>query len=616
MRAVHALLLYVAPCVAAGGGRGLFDVDPELMNHPFLVFFMFFLVIIVSVGHEVFFHWADTVVRTHSGRKLKSHLEMEVMNLGLIGLWLTFVQSIGITGSFWSAHLFHYTHFVLFTMMVILMGFTGILLLTMGIVWQTWVRYEAFTRMVMGDENMPQQQKDITLALYYARNANAKRMNSCHQFYMRSIPKEYAGVDFTRYLRKSQRRWLLHLLHLNKWSWLSLAALIGIIAVLLWLHGGVPQGSGSGSGSGSGAEIEVPGMDWVFFIIFVGYGTLIVLLGIMAKVSGSFRRFCEDIETDDVGITSDCYSWELPQPNQHQLFWRGDPKFTIQLLQMVILWQVFYLAVVICNILPRLGDLPLGMPLAIGALVPSVVIFGFLMPLMMPPFTCLASLGDFLNTDMLRQMKTSASAAGTDQGGDGLFAGSPRGGPVVPFPLHSYSGPPRGAFEFIIGRVKGLPRMDMTGPGADPYVKVYRDGLMIHQTRVEHGLSVIWAETVKIEPPPGGFRSCVVLRCDVFDWDRRGSHDFIGWCEISIDDDAVETAREINQSLRPEVEGGWDDDGGLGTLYAAARRPPPPQEPKARSRREGSASPLVTGSFSSTAMRSPRGGLRSVQQRV
>ena len=403
MQAPHRRLLLRSPLAAAvcllsfagraDAGGSIFALEDELLNHPWHLGFMFIAVIIISVCHEILFEYMDKKVQSESGKRMKDHLQHEVMNLGLIGLWLTFIDALGITKKYWSTVLFHYTHFVLFVMMVILMGLTGTLLVTMKIVWKTWVRYERFWRLVVEDPDMPHEQKELTLNIYWDRNQNAKRMINCLKFFNTTVPDKCKTVEFTRYLQKAQRRWLLQLLHLNKYSWLSLIVVICIIASVLQATAKSLQEDGA--------------LDIFYFVFAVGWGTLIILLFVVVKTIRSFRMFCEEIDVTTLSI-GNYYRGADPNPDISRYFWFGRPKLTIQLLQIVLLYQVFYMAIVIVNIVPAASKIPLGWVLVISSCVPTIAIFGFLLPAVMPPFTCLASLGSFLDIQLLEDMVQNA----------------------------------------------------------------------------------------------------------------------------------------------------------------------------------------------------------------
>ena len=391
-------LACICTCLSAASAAGsIFNLDDELLNHPWHLFGMFVLVIGMSVGHEVFFEWLNSQVKSSSGKKLKEHLEHEVMNLGLIGLWLTFVDALGITHEIWSTTLFHYTHFVLFVMMIILMGLTGTLLFTMKVVWKTWVRYERFWRQIEYDTNIPQRQKEVTLSIYWHRNQNAQRMISCLEFFQKNIPNRYNDVEFTRYLKKSQRRWLLRLLHLNKYSWVSLVVVISLIALFLHIN----------------KDNIDSALDVFIFVFTVGWGSLFSILLIMGKTIRSFRRFCLAISKyQELADLKKKRKFDPENPpaspmasfDMSKYFWRGDPNFHIQILQIILLYQVFYMAVIIVNVVPKAYVIPMGWVLVISSMVPTIAIFGFLLPTMMPPFTCLASLGTFLDLELLEEM--------------------------------------------------------------------------------------------------------------------------------------------------------------------------------------------------------------------
>ncbi|KAJ9457200.1 hypothetical protein DIPPA_23267 [Diplonema papillatum] len=213
------------------------------------------------------------------------------------------------------------------------------------------------------------------------------------QFFNATLPDEYRDVEFTRYLRKSQRRWLLQLLHLNKYSWLSLVVVIVAIAVLLDTSADSLRSSGE--------------LDIFYFVFTVGWGTLVFLFVIAGKTIGAFRAFCEQIDMSSLSPAT-YYRGAEVQFSSSRFFWFGRPQFTLQLLQMGLLYQVFYTAVVIVNIIPQAYAIPMGWVLVVMAFAPTIVIFAFLLPAMMPPFTCLASLGNFLDLDLLHTMSQSA----------------------------------------------------------------------------------------------------------------------------------------------------------------------------------------------------------------
>eukprot|EP01064_Diplonema_japonicum_P008808 TRINITY_DN16248_c2_g1_i1.p1 TRINITY_DN16248_c2_g1~~TRINITY_DN16248_c2_g1_i1.p1 ORF type:complete len:468 (+),score=81.09 TRINITY_DN16248_c2_g1_i1:57-1406(+) len=382
-------ILLLQIILPAKGAASIFNLEEELLYHPWHLCGMFILVIGISVVHEIFFEWLDKQVTSNSGRKLKEHLQHEVMNLGLIGLWLTFIDALRITSKVWSTTLFHYTHFVLFVMMIILMGLTGTLLVTMKIVWKTWVRYERFWRLVIEDEQMPKEQKELTLNIYWDRNQNAKRMINCLKYFNSKLPDKCKDVAFTRYLQKAQRRWLLELLHFNKFTWLSLVAIISLIALVLATNTESLKGNS--------------GLDILYFSFSVGWGTLAILLIVVGKTIRSFRQFCTEIDVTTLSI-GNIYRGSDPDPDMSKFFWFGKPQFTIQILQMVLLYQVFYVAIVIVNIVPKANKIALGWVLVISSFVPTIAIFGFLLPMMMPPFTCLANLGGLLNLKLLEEM--------------------------------------------------------------------------------------------------------------------------------------------------------------------------------------------------------------------
>lgn len=399
----------------------MFDAEDDMINEPWHVFFMFLVVICISIAHEVFFHWIDHKVHamnSASTEKLKAMMSHEVMNLGLIGLWLTFVMELSLANGYWSVALFHYTHFVLFVMMMVFMFMCGFLIWSIRIYWKTWVRYERFTTMVTDDEFMPEAQKELTLSMYWQRNANAKRITNCMKLFERTVPPKYANIPFTRYLRKAQRRHLLEMLNLNKAAWASLSALLLLIAVLVDNY----------------KDQFLDGWkDMRLFIGIVGWGCLFAVLVIWLKIWCGFRSFCSDIDVISISFKS-VYREAPPPPDVRKYFWRGKPAFTIQLLQSMLLLQVFYTAIVIIDVVPHVvkdAKAENHWAYAVMAVLPTVLIYGFFLPMMMPCFSCLASLGDLLDLGLLEDIRKATQIQAIQKGKVDLYDiladdGSPR----------------------------------------------------------------------------------------------------------------------------------------------------------------------------------------------
>ena len=78
----------------------------------------------------------------------------------------------------------------------------------------------------------------------------------------------------------------------------------------------------------------------------------------------------------------------------------------------MLVYQVFYLANCTVNFTYRLWQIKGGMVFIFLCFIPSLFVFFVLIPLLMPPFTILASLGDFLDNETLDRIRHDDDVSG------------------------------------------------------------------------------------------------------------------------------------------------------------------------------------------------------------
>eukprot|EP00756_Hemistasia_phaeocysticola_P043709 Hpha_TRINITY_DN17286_c0_g1::TRINITY_DN17286_c0_g1_i1::g.17769::m.17769 len=180
---------------------------------------------------------------------------------------------------------------------------------------------------------------------------------------------------------------------------------------------GVNAASGTGStvgcgtvGSGSGSASEEVTMEFELlvmglFVVLEGYGPVFVVWLCYRKILQSYSQFAQDVEA--------MRKERLEKPmSQKYYFWRGSPGLTMHILQVMLLYQVFYLATVTCNYAPRFLEFSGGWGLMIAAIIPPLLACTWLIPGLMPAYTILKSVGDLLDTKTLQHIQDQQSHSG------------------------------------------------------------------------------------------------------------------------------------------------------------------------------------------------------------
>ena len=142
-------------------------------------------------------------------------------------------------------------------------------------------------------------------------------------------------------------------------------------------------------------------------MLFVGFGPLLVLVITFFKIRNEYRKFTSEV------LHMRFKNLSKPRRVQKTYFWQERPGRTIFLMQIMLLYQVFFLATAAVNFTYRLGAVkPLGPLLVVVCFIPSFFVFFLMVPVVLPPFTILASLGDLLDHDMLLRIKVQDRESG------------------------------------------------------------------------------------------------------------------------------------------------------------------------------------------------------------
>eukprot|EP01064_Diplonema_japonicum_P003079 TRINITY_DN12034_c0_g1_i1.p1 TRINITY_DN12034_c0_g1~~TRINITY_DN12034_c0_g1_i1.p1 ORF type:complete len:617 (+),score=53.16 TRINITY_DN12034_c0_g1_i1:91-1941(+) len=428
------------PGVHGAGGVSIFMIGQEIDLRPWEVFAMYFMVIIVSVFYELLTHHIDHMVTSNSGKAIVSHIYKEVMILGGISLLLTIMENSG-GDLLFEAVFFHYVHFVIFFMAINLIVSISVLFLFINKSWYQWSFFEHVLSEVENDPRADLSTRTALLAQYVKRCPEGSRMLSCLLFFRSNVPMHFKKISFTRYMKKQQRKELLSFLDLHASAWGALAVLVFFVAVQTFLAEKIvgpdtddavlslSSSSSSGqaqspvdpatnssvvcdcssSSSSSGSPVYGQTFDLVsmgLFIAIEGYGTLAVIIMCYLKVRYSYNRFADNIEAMRKEKKL------KPIVPQNYYFWKGDPKHLMTLLQVMLLYQVFYLATITTNLAPRLWGIKGGFLILIFSVLPTVLVFVVLIPGLMPKYTILKSVGDLLDLETLHDIQLSDEASG------------------------------------------------------------------------------------------------------------------------------------------------------------------------------------------------------------
>eukprot|EP00755_Sulcionema_specki_P000378 Sspe_Gene.25389::Locus_10186_Transcript_1_1_Confidence_1.000_Length_2151::g.25389::m.25389 len=372
-------------------GAGIFVLGNKIDQKPWDIMGMYFSVFGITIVIELIVHKVHQNITSESGQNIVHHVTQEVMILGGLSAVLVVFENLG-GASLIDTALFHYVHFVIFVMMIVFIILVSALFITVDRSWESWSRFEHKVGEIEADPSLTLEGKSAFLQQYIRSVSNGQKMLSGIVFFRQNLPGPFKDVSFSRYMKKMQRKFLLSYLDLHAGSWFLLALLCALAAGVTKITLQVSEN-----------ELATIGL-WV---LFVGFGPLLVLVVTFFKIRKEFSRFTSDVQEMRMdGVLK-------PTHPQSRHFWRKSPEFMVKLIQTMLLYQVFFVATAAVNFTYRLLQVkPMGYLLLLVCFIPTGFVFFLMVPLLLPPFTILASLGDFLDHDTLLRMKVADKQSG------------------------------------------------------------------------------------------------------------------------------------------------------------------------------------------------------------
>eukprot|EP00756_Hemistasia_phaeocysticola_P047876 Hpha_TRINITY_DN22332_c0_g1::TRINITY_DN22332_c0_g1_i1::g.177766::m.177766 len=372
----------------AAGGVSIFKLGSQIDEKHWDILWMYFTTFGLTMILEHVVHQLHVKVTTSTGTAVVHHVVQEVMILGAISAILVVFENLG-GGELIDAALFHYVHFVIFLMMVIFITLVTMLFSTVGPAWTAWERFEERVMEIAADPALQNEERIAFLIAFINTVSHGHRKLACLCFFRQSLPSRFLDINFSRYMKKMERKVLLNFLHLSYSSWGALVVLCGLVAITDWI-------------TIMNSDNEVATI--ALWVLFVGFGPLILLTIMAAKVRREFQRFAVSVQEMRQHQT-------FQAPPQKEYFWLGKPDWSVFLIQAMLLYQVFYLATVTVNFSWRLwkfGKEHYGGSHGLGFILlcyfPAGVSFFIMIPLILPNFTVLYAQGDFLDHVVLLGM--------------------------------------------------------------------------------------------------------------------------------------------------------------------------------------------------------------------
>eukprot|EP00754_Rhynchopus_humris_P045403 Rhum_TRINITY_DN4867_c0_g2::Rhum_TRINITY_DN4867_c0_g2_i1::g.15923::m.15923 len=393
--AVVVSLLACFPAGAYAGGQSIFKLGNQVDHQQKDVLLMYMMVMVVSIAMEALVHYCHHSVTSESGRNVLHHVTEEVMILGGISALLVLFENLGGART-WNVDttLLHYVHFVIFAMAIFFITLVSALFVTIERSWRRYTDFESRILQIEGNLTIAEDERRRHLQLYIRSVPEGNAMWAAICFFRNDVTSQFTHVTFSRYMMKKQRNLLLYFLDLTGATWFALGVLVGFQALLTHY---VRQYTENDLALISG---------WV---LFVGLLPLLLLVIVVFKIRYEFRVF--------VVMVEECRRKGTVQPEwlQRKHFWLGSHEYLELFIQILLLFQVFYLATVTVNFVYRLMAVKGGVFLLVLCYAPSVVVFGLMLPLVMPPLTILGSLGEFLCLDTIISLAASGKSSGRER---------------------------------------------------------------------------------------------------------------------------------------------------------------------------------------------------------
>ena len=389
-------MLTLALCAGcADAGKSIFKLGDAVDHKPWVVMTMYFAVFLITISMELTVHHVHHTVTSDSGKHITHHVTSEIMILGGIAAVLVVFENLG-GAALINTGLFHYVHFVIFLMAILFITLVTLLFRRIEGSWQKWTRFEVGLDNIEFDPSLDQGTRAAQMTTYVKAHKSGAKMASAIVFFKANLPTRLRGVSFSRYMSKMQRKFLLNFLNLHVSSWVLLGFLMLVAAIVTGITNEISDNA-----------LVTVGL-WV---LIIGWGSLFVLIVVFFKIRREFTDFASEVQYR----SAEGRGQVRPQSDH---FWRS-PAFMTKIMQTMLLYQVFFLATVVTNFAYRLVQSDqtgaLGWPLVFGAVAPSFFVFLVMIPAIMPPFTVLASLGEYLDHDVIVGIMAKDKASGRER---------------------------------------------------------------------------------------------------------------------------------------------------------------------------------------------------------
>lgn len=363
-----------------------------ILENPVEATTIFLFVILVSAMLEFGIDSADNIQNKYF-KVMFNALNQEIMIVGVLVLSLTFAETVYDWPSRWIL-LFKWSMMCLFLMAIIFVTLIMSLLLCVRFTDRTWTKFEA-EKMDSGEP-------------LGARETQYKDAFNKFQFSLRAFGYDASmGIQFSQYISKLQRRNVVALTDLTWVSWVCL----GTLVILNALRAEATRRISEFGDENIEDEMsdQQRALNYISFILIVGYGTLVVFMIIYFKLTRRLNKFLKTKRGGGDGVgaaggggaggleTALQASQDLLDDSKAYLF-RRSTEATLEIVQVIILFLEWYIATFFLSyayqITANLGGI--AVPLFIFALLPAMVVIG-LLPWLLMVITMLSALGNNLD---------------------------------------------------------------------------------------------------------------------------------------------------------------------------------------------------------------------------
>eukprot|EP01006_Ploeotia_vitrea_P007532 TRINITY_DN17328_c0_g1_i1.p1 TRINITY_DN17328_c0_g1~~TRINITY_DN17328_c0_g1_i1.p1 ORF type:complete len:562 (+),score=10.77 TRINITY_DN17328_c0_g1_i1:35-1720(+) len=429
----------------------VFVFGDYVQNEPAGCLILTVIVIVLTILLEMLFHVIDHKIKNQYVRKIVLHIFEELKMLGIISLLLTLLVSfLPPDGHLYTLgfYLFEWAHMLLFFFAMIFCLIVGIFFISIRLTWRRWLYYE--DKMRKAGETAGGIEAAMT-------NNTMRRFAKVFRLFsiqITEIHPHYKDISFCRYLKKNQRRNLVFVIAMNWKSW----AALGVISLLNSIRGWALRSKVAAHWN----KMSLPSLgpdDWdvdclcslcpattgcthesfplnlVLFVSIVGFGPLVVALVQFLHLYKGYLHFLSH-EADAVkfetlpesaeqsnGHTGDpnlsrplleTDEGHIPLYDHKNYFWFRKPDLELQLLQIILIYEVYYLTVLllsmIAEVLHHMGagaihpsDGAVGVVLIIVGFVPPLC-FVLMTPAAVQILTILSSTGNLLDRQTLQDI--------------------------------------------------------------------------------------------------------------------------------------------------------------------------------------------------------------------